>query len=147
MEQAKAKAYQKIVKERSPKSKTASMCLKAFLVGGAICCVGQLIHDFGETILKLPEKDVAAFTSMTLVFLGGLLTGIGIYDKLGSFAGAGSIVPITGFANSIVAPAMEFRPEGFVLGLGAKLFSIAGPVLVYGVTSSVLVGILSCLFR
>jgi stage V sporulation protein AC len=94
----------------------------------------------------LDDKDVAAFTAMVMVFLGATLTGLGIYDKIGGFAGAGSVVPITGFANSIVAPAMEFRTEGYVMGVGAKLFSLAGPVLVYGISSSVVVGLLSLLF-
>lgn len=143
----KANKYQKLVKERAPKSQTALMCLKAFIVGGIICCIGQLIFDFGEQTLKLSEEAVPAFTSTVMVFLGATLTGIGVYDKIGKFAGAGSIVPITGFANSVVAPAIEFKSEGFVLGVGAKLFSIAGPVLVYGISSSVLVGLLSMLFR
>lgn len=143
----KANNYQRLVKERAPKSQTALMCFKAFIVGGIICCVGQLIFDFGEQTLKLSEEAVPAFTSTVMVFLGATLTGIGVYDKIGKFAGAGSIVPITGFANSVVAPAIEFKSEGFVLGVGAKLFSIAGPVLVYGISSSVLIGLLSMIFR
>lgn len=142
----KAQAYQKLVKKRAPKSQTFIMCIKAFLVGGLICCIGQLVHDAGEAWFHLDDKDVAAFTAMVMVFLGATLTGLGIYDKIGGFAGAGSVVPITGFANSIVAPAMEFRTEGYVMGVGAKLFSLAGPVLVYGISSSVVVGLLSLLF-
>ncbi len=142
----KSQAYQAMVKERAPKSKTFIMCLKAFLVGGIICCIGQLIHNTGEAWLHLSEEDVAIYTAVVLVFLGSFLTGLGIYDKIGSFAGAGSVVPITGFANSVVAPAMEHKTEGYVLGVGAKLFSLAGPVLVYGITSSVIVGLLSLLF-
>lgn len=146
-EQEKVQEYQKLVKERAPKSKTLFMCCKAFFVGGAICCIGTLIHDAGEVWWGLEGELLSSFTSIVMVFLGAMLTGLGLYDKIGSFAGAGSIVPITGFANSMVAPAMEFRSEGLVLGLGAKLFSIAGPVLTYGVTSSMIVGLLSLLFK
>ncbi|MDL2258888.1 stage V sporulation protein AC [Eubacteriales bacterium OttesenSCG-928-K08] len=138
----KAAQYQQRVKELAPKSKTAQMLIKAFLVGGLICCIGQAIRDFAQFTLKLPEKDVGTFTSIFLVFLGGLLTGLGVYDKIGKFAGAGSVVPITGFANSVVAPAMEHRSEGLVLGVCANLFKLAGPVLVYGVGSSIIVGLL-----
>lgn len=143
----KAVAYQAMVKEREPKSKTLLMCCKAFVVGGIICCIGQLISGAGRAWFALDDKDAAIFTAIVLVFLGGLLTGIGVYDKIGSFAGAGSVVPITGFANSIVAPAMEHKSEGYVMGVGAQLFSLAGPVLVYGIASSVLVGLLSLLFK
>ncbi len=124
-----------------PKSHTFSSCIKAFLVGGLICVLGQGISDIGENLLHLDEKGVPAFTCIVLIFLGALLTGFGVYDVIGKFAGAGSIVPITGFANSMVSPALEFKREGFVLGVGAKLFTIAGPVLVYGISTSVLVGI------
>ncbi len=141
-----AEAYQQRVKQRAPKSQTGIMCLKAFLVGGIICCIGQLVSDAGKAWFQLDEKDVAAFTAIIMVFLGSTLTGLGIYDKIGSFAGAGSVVPITGFANSIVAPAMEFKAEGYIMGVGAKLFSLAGPVLVYGISTSILVGLLSMLF-
>ncbi len=138
--------YQKLVQDRAPKSKTFVMCCKAFLVGGIICCIGQLIRDAGTAWLDLSEENLAAFTAIILVFLGATLTGLGLYDKIGGFAGAGSVVPITGFANSIVAPAMEHKTEGYIMGVGAKLFSLAGPVLVYGISSSVLVGLLSLLF-
>ena len=141
-----AEAYQQLVKQRAPKSQTGIMCLKAFLVGGIICCIGQLVSDAGKAWFQLDEKDVAAFTAIVMVFLGSTLTGLGIYDKIGSFAGAGSVVPITGFANSIVAPAMEFKAEGYIMGVGAKLFSLAGPVLVYGISTSILIGLLSLLF-
>ena len=113
--------------------------------GGIICCIGQAVRDFGEKSLALQGDDVAAFTSIVMVFLGATLTGLGVYDQIGAWAGAGSIVPITGFANSIVSPAMEFKREGYVMGVGAKLFSIAGPVLVYGISASILVGLLTCL--
>ena len=137
--------YQQRVEERMPKSKTFSQCIRAFVSGGVICCIGQLVHDFGENRLMLDEKSVAAFTAIVMVFLGASLTGIGIYDKIGSWSGAGSIVPITGFANSVVSPAMEFKREGFVTGTAAKMFTIAGPVLVYGIGSSVAVGLIYAL--
>lgn len=141
----KEKDYQRRVNEKMPKSKTFLQCVRAFISGGIICCIGQLIHDFAKLVLNFSESNVAAFTAIALVFLGATLTGIGVYDNIGSWAGAGSVVPITGFANSIVSPAMEFKREGYVLGLGAKMFSIAGPVLVYGISASVLVGLIACL--
>ena len=137
-----AEEYRKEVARRMPKSPAALQCLKAFLVGGLICVLGQGVHDLALQFLS-SEKDASTVTSITLIFLTALLTGIGVFDRIASFAGAGTVVPITGFANSIVAPAMEYRPEGLVLGVGAKLFTIAGPVLVYGIASSVIVGLLS----
>ena len=135
--------YQEHVNQKIPKSKVALQCVKAFVAGGIICTIGQFVHDFGEYTLMLDEKSVAAFTAMVMVFFGATLTGIGVYDKIGSWAGAGSVVPITGFANSIVAPAMEFKREGYVMGVGAKLFSLAGPVLVYGISASIIVGLIA----
>lgn len=134
--------YQQRVNEKMPRSKTFSQCVRAFISGGIICCIGQLVMDIGEKCLMLDEKGVSAFTAIVMVFLGAGLTGIGVYDKIGGWAGAGSIVPITGFANSIVSPAMEFKREGFVTGTAAKMFTIAGPVLVYGIGSSVIVGLI-----
>ena len=141
----KEKDYQRRVNEKMPKSKTFLQCVRAFISGGIICCIGQLIHDFAKLVLNFSESNVAAFTAIVLVFLGATLTGIGVYDNIGSWAGAGSVGPITGFANARVSPAMEFKREGYVLGLGAKMFSIAGPVLVYGISASVLVGLIACL--
>lgn len=129
----------------SPNSKTAVNCIKAFLIGGLICCIGQALTNLYLS-LNLSQTNARTLTSVSLVFLGGLLTSIGIYDNIAKHAGAGTLVPITGFANSIVAPAIEFKSEGFVLGLGAKMFVIAGPVLVYGITASVIFGILYFLF-
>ena len=129
----------------SPDSKTAVNCVKACLPGGLICCTGQALTNLYLS-LKLSQTDARTLTSVSLIFLGGLLTSIGIYDNIAKHAGAGTLVPITGFANSIVAPAIEFKSEGFVLGLGAKMFVIAGPVLVYGITASVIFGILYFLF-
>lgn len=144
-EKTEHKRYLRLVNERMPKSKAAVQCLLAFLVGGTICLLGQFIGDIGELAFALDEKSRAAFTSITLIFIGALLTGLGVYDKVGTFAGAGSVVPITGFANSIVAPAMEHKREGYVLGVGAQMFSYAGPVLVYGITTSVIIGVISWL--
>ena len=137
--------YQQRVNEKMPRSKTLSQCVRAFVAGGLICCIGQAVRAFGETTLQLDQDGVAALTAIVMVFLGATLTGIGVYDKIGTWAGAGSIVPITGFANSIVSPAMEFKREGLILGTAAKMFTIAGPVLVYGVGASVIVGLITCL--
>ena len=141
----KARKYRQRVNEKAPKSHVFMQCVNAFWVGGLICCIGQALNLIGSELLWLDSADTSAFTSIVLIFLGAFLTGLGVYDKIGSFAGAGSIVPITGFANSIVAPAMEHKYEGYVLGVGAQLFSIAGPVLVYGITTSVIVGLIACI--
>lgn len=135
--------YLKLVEQLTPKSDFATGLLRAFWVGGVICIVGQLLIDAGKSWLVLSLDDAVCLSTVVMVFLGSLLTGIGVYDQIGKYAGAGSIVPITGFANSIVASAMEFRREGLVMGVGAKLFLIAGPVLVYGIGSSVIVGIIA----
>lgn len=140
-ERLKMENYTAYVQKEMPKSHTLLECLRAFLVGGAICCLGQGLRNFAADVLRLDEGGTAAFTSIVLIFLGALLTGLGVYDVLGRFAGAGSIVPITGFSNSVVSPALEFRAEGYILGVGAKLFTVAGPVLVYGISSSTLVGL------
>ena len=145
-ERRKHQQYRNMVNDRMPKSKTLLNCVYAFLIGGAICCIGQLVGDAGTLCLSLDEKQRAAFTSIVMIFLGALFTGVGLYDKLGSFAGAGSVVPITGFANSIVAPAMEHKREGPVLGVAANMFTIAGPVLVYGIVSGMIIGIIYWIF-
>lgn len=139
-------SYKKEVKKTMPKSNLLRECFMAFVVGGLICVVGQAVSDFGKCVLSLDREGASAFTAIVMIFLGAFFTGLGIYDVLGRFAGAGSIVPITGFANSIVSPAMEFKREGYILGVGAKLFSIAGPVLVYGISSAVLIGIVYYIF-
>lgn len=146
MERFDAKAYQQRVNERIPRSRTLQSCLRAFWTGGLICCVGQGIGDALRALFVLTAEEVAAWTAILLVFLGALLTALGVYDRIGKYAGAGSVVPITGFANTMVAPAIEFRQEGLVTGVGAKMFSIAGPVIVFGVSASVLAGLLSLLF-
>ncbi len=145
-ERRKHQQYRNMVNDRMPKSKTLLNCVYAFLIGGTICCIGQLVGDAGTLCLSLDEKQRAAFTSIVMIFLGALFTGVGLYDKLGSFAGAGSVVPITGFANSIVAPAMEHKREGLVLGVAANMFTIAGPVLVYGIVSGMIIGIIYWIF-
>ncbi len=146
MERFDAKAYQQRVNERIPRSRTLQSCLRAFWTGGLICCVGQGIGDALRALFVFTAEEVAAWTAILLVFLGALLTALGVYDRIGKYAGAGSVVPITGFANAMVAPAIEFRQEGLVTGVGAKMFSIAGPVIVFGVSASVLAGLLSLLF-
>ena len=135
------KNYKHYVEQVSPKPTYAKNYVLSFIVGGLICVIGQIINDvymkFGLDKLK-----AGAATSMTLIFIGAFLTGLGVYDLIGKRAGAGSIIPITGFANSIVSPAMEYKREGYVMGVGANLFKIAGPVLVYGIGSSVLCGLI-----
>ncbi len=133
--------YQKYVDKKTPNSTLAKDLILSFCIGGLICIIGQLISD-GYRMLGLADDVVSMGTSSTLIFIGALLTGIGVYDRIAKFAGAGTIVPITGFSNSIVSPAMEFKSEGLVLGLAAKMFVIAGPVLVYGITASVFAGII-----
>lgn len=133
-------SYEQLLTEKSPKSPLWRDCLMAFLVGGAICIVGEGISNFWQS-RGLETADAAAATSISMVFLGALFTCLHLYDKLAKHAGAGTIVPITGFANAIVSPAMEFKSEGLILGLGAKLFAIAGPVLVYGIAASVIYGV------
>jgi stage V sporulation protein AC len=133
------KEYQKMVEELSPKSPVLKNCLCAFLVGGIICDLGQLITNV--CMANGADKELAStLTSVILVVLASLLTGLGIYPKLGKLAGAGSIVPITGFSNSVTSPALEFKKEGFILGLGSKIFIVAGPVILYGVLTSAVVG-------
>ena len=140
-QQVKNESYRKMVDAASPKSEKAGGLIKAFLVGGLICVVGQGLKEVALRYFAMNDADAGLFATVVLIFLGSTLTGIGIYDKIGVFAGAGSVVPITGFANSIVAPAMEFKREGFVTGVGAKMFSIAGPVIVYGTIASIAVGL------
>ena len=141
------KAYQKYVDTKIPQPNLLENCLWAFFVGGTICILGQLIHKIIEDHYKYSHLDVNDITTLILVFIGAFLTGLGVYDVIGKKAGAGSLVPITGFANSIVASAMEFKTEGFILGVAAKMFILAGPVLVYGVGSSVIIGVLYYIFN
>lgn len=141
MEKKKDEAYERIIRQYTPKSDLLKGCLRAFWVGGMICCIGQGLNQLAAAIgLAMAEQPM--FTSSLLVIIGTTLTGMGIYDRIGKYAGAGSIVPITGFANSMAAPAIEFHREGLVQGIGTHLFSIAGPVLAYGIATSTIVGVL-----
>ena len=131
--------YSKMTDKASPNSPKVLNCIKAFLIGGTICLIGQILFMIFEKA-GLNEKEVSAATSSVLIIITAILTGIGVFDKIARHAGAGTIVPITGFANAVSSPAIEFKSEGYVAGLGAKLFIIAGPVIVYGVTASVVFG-------
>ncbi|MDU2066458.1 MAG: stage V sporulation protein AC [Sporomusaceae bacterium] len=141
MNQAQQQEYQARVKEKSPKPPLLKNCLWAFGVGGMICLLGQFIQGQFINSVGLAKQDAATATSILLVFLGTFFTGLGVYDELGKRAGAGSVVPITGFANSVAAPALEFKREGYVLGVGAKIFVVAGPVILYGTVTAFLVGV------
>lgn len=135
------KEYGKLINDLSPRSPIVKDCIWAFVVGGLICTLGQLIQS-GYMALGLSKTDAGTATSMTLVALSALFTGLSLYDNLAKHAGAGTLVPITGFANAVAAPAVEFKTEGFILGVGAKMFTIAGPVIVYGVSASVAYGLI-----
>lgn len=138
--------YAELVSQTAPKSKHLKTMIAAFVVGGFICCVGEGISDAVKAIFPQLDKDgVSGVVAIVMIFLGALLTGIGVYDDIGNFAGGGSIVPITGFANSIVSPAMEYKREGIILGICAKMFTIAGPIIVLGVFASFLSGLLAVL--
>ncbi len=140
------KTYQKYVDKKSPNSPLLKNCINAFLIGGLICSIGQIIFSYC-TYRGLNETSASAIVSILLIGLSAFLTGLNIFNKIGKIAGAGSLVPITGFANSIVAPAMEYKSEGYVMGVGAKMFTIAGPVLVYGISTSIIVGLLYLIFN
>ena len=139
------KEYNRYVARLAQKSPLGKDLLRSFLVGGLICVIGQLILN-GFTALDLSEQDAAAATSVSLVFLSAVLTGLSVYDDIAKFAGPGTLVPITGFANAVVSPAIEFKAEGFVTGMAAKMFIIAGPVIVYGTVASVLYGLILVIF-
>ena len=139
------KEYQEYVKQKSPNSPILKNCFNSFWVGGLICMLGQIIME----ICKYRGLDVemsGTIVSISLIFLSAFLTSLNIFNKIGKFAGAGSLVPITGFANSIVSPAIEYKSEGYVMGVGGKMFTVAGPVLVYGISTSILVGICYLIF-
>ena len=139
------KEYQKYVDKKSPNSPILKNCVNAFLVGGLICSIGQLIY-FYCTYRGMDETSANTVVSISLIGLSAFLTAINVFNRIGKFAGAGSLVPITGFANSIVAPAMEYKSEGYVMGVGAKMFTVAGPVLVFGISASIIVGMITCFF-
>ena len=137
--------YLDYVDKKSPNSPILRNCFNAFWVGGLICSIGQIIFDFCK-YKGLEDTACSTIVSITLIGLAALLTGLNIFNKIGKFAGAGSLVPITGFANSIVSPAIEYKSEGYVMGVGSKMFTVAGPVLVYGISASVIVGIIATFF-
>lgn len=133
--------YNQYVKENTPKKSWFLNLVKAFVTGGIICCVGQLLTN-GYTAAGLEKESAALYTTLSLIFLSVLFTGLNLYQKLANWAGAGTIVPITGFANSVAAPAIEFKEEGWVFGVGCKIFTIAGPVIMYGVVTSWVLGVI-----
>ena len=135
------KEYQALVQELAPKSPIGKDCFNAFWIGGLICTIRQVFLNVYKNI-GLDQDAAGTATSITLVALSAFFTGLSLYDNLAKHAGAGTLVPITGFANSIAAPAVEFKTEGFILGVGAKMFTIAGPVIVYGISASVIYGII-----
>lgn len=137
--------YEQYIKDKMPKPNYLKNCISAFIVGGLICDVAQFISNTAKGY-GYGQEAVSSITATSMVFLGAFFTGIGIYDRIGKYAGAGSIVPITGFANSMVSPAMEFKREGFVFGVGAKMFILAGPVLVYGISTSIIIGLICYVF-
>lgn len=135
------KEYQEYVNQKSPNSPIIKNCFNAFLVGGLICSIGQIIMEVCK-YNGLDKEISGTIVSIILIALSAFLTGLNLFNKIGKFAGAGSLIPITGFANSIVAPSMEYKSEGYVMGVGAKMFTIAGPVLVYGICTAIIVGII-----
>ena len=137
--------YSDSVDKKTPNSPILKNCFNAFWVGGLICTIGQFIFDYCK-FKGLSETACSTTVSIILIGISAILTSLNIFNKIGKFAGAGSLVPITGFANSIVAPAIEYKSEGYVMGVGAKMFTVAGPVLVFGISSAVLVGLIAKLF-
>ena len=136
------KTYQKYVTARAPHSPLFKNCVHAFWVGGAICTLAQLLHNAYLRLPSLSEESASALTSVTLIFSAVVLTSLGIFDRIAKYAGAGTLVPITGFANSVVSPAIDSRAEGLVLGVGAKIFTVAGPVLLYGTLAGSIYGVI-----
>ena len=140
------KDYQNYVDKKSPNSPILKNCFNAFWVGGLICSIGQIIMDICQS-RGLSQEISGTVVSIILIGLSAFLTGLNIFNKIGKFAGAGSLIPITGFANSIVSPAMEYKSEGYVMGVGGKMFTVAGPVLVFGISASIIVGIVYMIFN
>ena len=138
--------YSDYVDKKSPNSPILKNCFNAFWVGGLICTIGQIIMDFCE-YKGLDNTSASTIVSITLIAISAILTALNLFNKIGKFAGAGSLVPITGFANSIVSPAIEYKSEGYVMGVGGKMFTVSGPVLVFGISASVIIGIIATLFR
>lgn len=139
------KDYQDYIDKKSPNSPIFKNCFNAFWIGGLICAIGQIINEFCK-YKGFDTQISGTIVSIVLIGLSAFLTGLNLFNKIGKFAGAGSLIPITGFANSIVSPAMEYKSEGYVMGVGAKMFTVAGPVLVYGISSSIVIGILYFIF-
>ena len=137
----KKQEYADYVKRRAPRSPIVKDCAWAFFVGGGICCVGEALNSLYTSVLTLPKEDAGTLTAATLVFIAILLTGIGVFDNIAKHAGAGTLVPITGFANAVASPAIDSKSEGLVLGLGAKIFTVAGPVLLYGTLAGAIYGV------
>ena len=140
------KDYQNYVDKKSPNSPIVKNCFNAFWVGGLICSIGQIIMDICQS-RGLSQEMSGTVVSILLIGLSAFLTGLNIFNKIGKFAGAGSLIPITGFANSIVSPAMEYKSEGYVMGVGGKMFTVAGPVLVFGISASIIVGLIYMIFN
>jgi stage V sporulation protein AC len=139
-------SYKKVVDQHTPKNNMFVNCVMAFLIGGAICTAGEIIKNIFTANLNFPEDEAGVMSSVTLVVVAAILTGLGVYDNMGKVGGAGTVVPITGFSNSVVSPALEFKKEGYILGTAANLFRLAGPVLVFGYLASFIAGILSLIF-
>lgn len=139
--------YKQLTQRVTPKPTILKNSLLAFLVGGAICSIGQILNNAYMRYLSLDQYAAPMAVTATLILIGALLTGLGVYDKIVKYGGAGGIIPVSGFANSMVSPALEYKREGYVLGTGGKLFTVAGPILVYGISSSIIVGLLYVLFR
>ncbi|MFA9422558.1 MAG: stage V sporulation protein AC [Sedimentibacter sp.] len=139
-------SYKKLVDEFTPKNKIFKNCIFAFIFGGAICLLGEIIKNIFISNLNVSSEDAVPMSSVVLIALSALLTGLGWYDKLGKYGGAGTVVPITGFANSVVSPALEYKREGYILGTASNIFKLAGPVLVFGYLTSFIVGLLSIVF-
>ena len=145
--QQKKKEYQDYVEQNSPKTNVWIQMGKAFVMGGLICCLGQLIVNIATGYFGLEQETAASWCSMLLILLSAILTGFNLYGGLVKWGGAGALVPITGFANSIVSPAIEYKSEGYVMGVGGKMFTVAGPVLVFGISASVIIGIIATFFQ
>jgi stage V sporulation protein AC len=140
------KTYRHFADARAPHSPLVRDCIRAFLVGGSICCIGQGFHTLYEQVFSLGERDAGTLTSITLITLAALLTGLGVFDDIARFAGAGTLVPITGFSNAITSSAIDSHAEGWVLGVGAKIFTVAGPVLLWGTAAGAVAGVVRWIF-
>ena len=134
--------YKQYADSRAPRSPVAKDCTRAFLVGGLVCCIGQALTDIYTKLCGMEKQDAGTLTAATLVLVAAILTGFGVFDRIAKFAGAGTLVPITGFANAVVSPAIDAKSEGLILGVGAKVFSVAGPVLLYGTLAGAAYGVM-----